>query len=192
MSDLSSSSNRLQGLLTGNLIVTNANSSDMHSWDGYGKARLRDGLIWEIPVFGFLSRPLDGFLPGLGSSTVSDGSARFIITNSVIFSDDLELKASVMRMHYDGTVDFDGRVNARVEAELLRDAWVIGRVLSLALWPVTKMWEYKVTGTLDEPRTEPLHIPKALRAPFHPFQTLEGTFFSEDSKTNAPSLFNPR
>src|SRR6185503_4430437 len=138
---------------------------------------------------GILSKPLDAIAPGLGSSRVSDASAKFIITNSVIFSDDLEMRAPALRLLYEGTVAFDGRVNARVDAELLRDAWLIGRVVSLVFWPVTKMMEYKITGTLSDPRSEPVYLPtKLLLVPLHPFRTLE-ELFSEPPKTNAPPVF---
>jgi hypothetical protein len=80
-------------------------------------------------------------------------------------------------------------VEARVQAELLRDTWVIGRVLSLALWPITKVFEYKLTGTLKEPKSEPVYIiPKILLLPFHPFGGGKSTPESEPdwSKTNSP------
>jgi len=95
---------------------------------------------------------LDSIVPGLGSSRASAGACSFVITNAVIRSDDLEIEASTVRLLYRGTVDLDGEVNARVEAELLRDMWVVGPLVRWAFWPVTKTFEYKVTGTLTEPR----------------------------------------
>ena len=72
-----------------------------------------------------------------------------------------------MRLQYRGTLDFEGRVNARVEAGLLRDMWLLGPIVSTVLWPVTKLFEYKVTGTLDDPKAEPVYlIPKVMLLPF--------------------------
>lgn len=190
LADLSARTNHLEGWLSGRLIVTNANSANSNSWQGYGRVRLRDGLIWEIPIFGVLSKPLDSLIPGLGNSRFTEGSARFSITNSVIFSDNLEMRAPAMRLQYQGTVGLDGQVNARIEAELLRDTWLIGRVVSLVLWPVTKMLEYRVTGNLSNPKAEPLYMPaRLLFIPLHPLQTLEGLFTSDAPKTNAPPVF---
>ncbi len=188
MADLATRTNHLEGWLSGQVVITNANSADVNSWQGYGQARLKDGLIWEIPVFGILSKPLDAVVPGLGNSRVTEGSANFIITNGVIFSDNLEMRAPAMRLLYEGTVAFDGHVNARVDAELLRDTWLIGRVVSLVFWPVTKMLESKITGTLSDPKSEPVFIPKLLLVPLHPIRTLED-LFSEPPKTNAPPVF---
>jgi len=184
MADLTTPTNRLEGTLNATLTVTGANTADWRSWNGYGEARLRDGWIWAIPVFGVLSGPLDNILPGLGSSRVTSGSARFVITNGVVFSDDLEWRAPAMRLQYVGGVDLQGQVNATVQAEMLRDTWLVGRIVSLALWPVSKMLEFKVTGTLSRPQAEPLYIPKLLTAPLHPFRALKELFPTEPAPKN--------
>lgn len=189
--DLTTHSNRLEGWLSGWLEITNAISDNLNSWSGAAGLRLRDGLIWDIPIFGILSQPLNAVMPGLGLSRVSEATASGMITNGVAFTDDLEMRARTLRLQYRGTVDFAGRVDARVEAEPLRDAWIIGPVLNLALKPMTKMFEYKVTGSLRDPKTEPLHIPKIMMMPLHPFQTLEELFGGEGRGTNAPPVFTP-
>ena len=187
MADLSTRTNHLEGRLSGHLAITDANSTDWRTVNGRGRVQLRDGLIWEIPIFGVLSPALDSVLPGLGSSRVSEGSARFAITNGVIYSDTLEMRSLTMRLQYVGTVDLQEHVDARVTAELLRDTWVVGRVVSLALWPVSKIFEYKITGTLDQPKSDPVYlVPKILLMPLHPIRTLEGLFPGESGSTNAP------
>lgn len=186
MLDVATRTNQLEGRLNGLLVVTNANSTNAFTWNGHGRAELRDGLIWAIPVFGVLSKPLDSLVPGLGSARISDATTTFAITNGVMFSDNLEMRANTTRLQYEGTVDFDGRVNTRVRAEPMRDTLVLGPVLNAVLWPVTKLFEYKITGTLAEPKPEPLHIPKVFYKPIlHPFQTLEGLFTPQSSGTNA-------
>lgn len=172
MQDLSPSPRRLEGVLDGRLEVTRANTRDWRTWNGQGEVRLRDGWIWSIPLFGILSEPLDALVPGLGRSPVTSGQATFILTNGVIVSDNLECRAATMRLLYNGRLSLVGEVDAVVQAELLRDAWLVGRVLSLALWPVSKILEFHVTGTLENPRAEPLHIPRVLTIPLRPVQTL--------------------
>ena len=47
--------------------------------------------------------------------------------------------------------------------------------------PVTKLFEYKVTGSLAQPKTEPVYlIPKLVMMPFHPFRSLK-ELLQEDS-----------
>jgi hypothetical protein len=199
MADLFTSTNRLRGTLSGSLVVTNANTTSLQTWNGFGSLQLRDGLIWDIPIFGIFSDILNGMYPGLGSSRASAGNCTFGITNGVIYSSDVDIRSTALRLQYRGTVDFDGRVKAKVEAGLLRDMWLVGPVVSTVFWPVTKLFEYKVSGTLGEPKAEPVFlIPKVMllpfQMPFHPFRTLKG-LLPEDtggSRTNAPPLAPPK
>ena len=186
--DLASSTNHLEGALNGQLVVTRADSRDWRTWDGFGHADLHDGLLWDIPVFGILSPVLNTVSPGLGNSRATEASARFAITNGVIYSDSLEIRSTMMmRLQYTGTVDLKENVNARVTAQLLRDTWVVGPLVSTALWPVSKLFEYHVTGTLKNPKPEPVYVPKLLLMPLHPFRSLEELLPGGDFYSNPPA-----
>jgi hypothetical protein len=193
--DLSSSTNQLEGALSGRLVVTRADSRDWRTLDGFGHARLRDGLIWDIPLFGILSPVLNAVSPDLGNSRATDAAAAFAITNGVIYSDSLEINTAMTRLQYAGTVNLRGNVNARVTAQLLHNLWGVGPFISTVFWPVTKLFEYKVTGTLQNPKKEPVvpFVPKILQMPLHPIRTFEellpgSEYFS--SPTNAPPAGN--
>jgi hypothetical protein len=199
MGDLFAKSYNLRGALSGRLAITNANTKDLQTWNGFGNLQLQDGLIWNIPIFGVFSDVLNGMSPGLGSSRASAGTCTFGITNGIIRSSDLDIRATGLRLQYRGTVDFEGNVKARVEAGLMRDVWLLGPVVSTVFWPVTKLFEYKVSGTLGEPKAEPVFlIPKVMllpfQMPFHPLRTLKG-LLPEDSggtRTNNPALIPPK
>ncbi len=191
--DLFLRTNNLDGRLDGTLAIASASTADINTWNGSGNVTLRDGLIWDIPLFGIFSQVLNSTVPGLGNSRASAGRCTFAITNGVIRSEDLEIRSTGMRLQYRGTVDFQGQVNARAEAELLRDTWLVGPVVSTVLWPVTKLFEYKITGTLGDPKGEPVYlIPKVVllpfQLPFHPLRTLRGLFpeGSGSNRTNTP------
>jgi hypothetical protein len=197
--DLFALTNRLEGRLSGTLTVQDANTANLQTWDGHGNVNLRDGLIWEIPIFGIFSDVLNTMVPGLGNSRATAGTGTFGITKGIIRSEDLEIHSTGMRLQYRGTLDFEGQVHARVEVEPLRDTPVFGPVFNLFLWPVTKLFEYKVTGTLTAPKAEPASlVPKVmlwpLQLPLHPLRTLKG-LLPEDlgsSPTNAPQLTAPK
>lgn len=165
--------NKLEGLLTGRVEITNANTADFQKWDGAGRVSLRDGLIWDIPIFGVFSPALDTIMPGLGSSRAREGAATFIVTNGVVNSNDLKVETLMARLRYWGTINMKGTVNARMEAEMFRNAWVVGPVLSFALWPVSKTFEYQITGSIHKPKSNPVFIPKILFFPLHPVQTIK-------------------
>ncbi len=185
--------NRIEGTFGGELVISQAYCNDLGSWFGYGRAYLRDGLLWDIPIFGVFSQMLNGIVPGLGNSRAKQGVATFQITNSIIYSKDVEIRATAMRMQYDGSLDFDTRVNARMEAELFRDTPGLGIVISKLFWPVTKLFEYRITGTIGDPKAEPLWgIPRVIFFPFQPVKTLKDIFRIPDKKpASAPPAIEP-
>jgi len=187
MRDLATKTNQLEGKLDLGLVVTSALSTNWDSWQGHGRANLTDGLIWDIPVFGIFSPVLNAVAPGLGNSRADRGKATFTITNSVIRTEDLEIKAAMTHLYYRGTVDFHERVNARAEAALLQDAGPIGPIFRLAFLPLTKLFEVKVSGTLDQPKRDMLYLfPRVIMMPLHPFRMLKELFPQEEPK-NKPA-----
>ena len=170
--------------------MTRADTRDWRTLDGFGQARLRNGLIWDISLFSLLSPVLNAVSPGLGNSRATDATAAFAITNGVIYSNPLEINTAMTRVQYSGTVDLRGNVNARVTAQLLHNLWMVGPIISTIFTPVTKVFEYKVTGTLQNPKYDPVYVPKLLLLPLHPIRTLEELIPGGDSffgPTNAPA-----
>lgn len=172
IADLTGKSNKLEGTVAGAVTVTSANTTNWQSWQGFGEVRLNDGLLWDIPIFGLFSPVLNAINKDLGSSRAKEAKGTFILTNSVIYAKDLEIHSPPARLHYDGTVDFAGQVNANVEAEMFRDTFLVGPLLSFLTSPMTKVFEYRVTGSLANPKSEPRFIPKFLLLPLRPFQTI--------------------
>lgn len=175
--------NKVEGTLSGRLIVTNANTEVPLSWFGSGQAMLRDGLLWDVPVFGLFSPLLNAISPGAGNNRAKEAAATFVITNSVIWTDDLQIQASGMRLNYEGWIDFETQLDGTMEAELFRDTPGVGTVVSKVFWPVTKLFEYKVTGTLNRPKSAPLYIPKLFMMPLHPVRTLRELMESGKGET---------
>jgi hypothetical protein len=184
--------NKVEGSFSGELFITRADTHDWKSWQGHGRAQMTNGLLWEIPLFGVFSPVLNAFFPGLGNSRAKQAGTTFQITNSVIYSKDLEIRATAMRMKYQGSVDFDQRVDGRMEAELLRDMPAFGFVISKVFWPVTKLFEYKITGTLAKPKTEQLYvISKVFILPFAPIKTLKDLFNQSFAPEEKPAESPP-
>lgn len=179
--------NVAQGTFNLDLEIVDADTSDIHTWNGYGRAAVQDGLLWDVPIFGFLSPVLNGFVPGIGNNRAERAAASFTITNSVIHTRDLVIACPPARLLYRGTLDFDQRVNAKVEGQVLSDIGGVGPLFGLLLRPLTKLMEFRVTGTLAHVEAEPLYIPKFLLLPLQPVKVLKD-IFGGDHKTNAPAL----
>ncbi|MCF7708748.1 MAG: AsmA-like C-terminal region-containing protein, partial [Verrucomicrobia bacterium] len=183
VSDLFGSGQTLEGDLSGRLIVTSAHTKDNGSWNGYGKVSLEDGLIWDVPVFGIVSSVLNAFIPGLGNSRADQANAFFTIDNSVIHTDELEICAPGLRLLYRGDVDFDGNIDGVAEAVFLRDVWGVGLAMRIVLKPLTKLFEYKIEGTLSEPVYEPVYLlPKLIILPLRPFSTMKDYLIPSESE----------
>ena len=193
MADLSPSTNQLEGRFHGSVVVVNGSSRDWHTINGYGNLELTNGFIWAIPIFGVFSPALDSISPGLGSSRGSSATASFNITNGVIRSDDFEMRSPAFRLKYRGTVDLAGNLNSRVEAELLRDMWVVGPLMTTIFWPISKMFEYRVSGNLEQPKIEPKYlVPRLVMMPFHPIKTIKDILpENPNARSNAPPMTPP-
>ena len=74
MADLTHPTNQFEGSTTVNLHITSANTDDWKSWNGFGHAYLRDGLIWQAPIFGIFSPVLNSISPGLGTSRAREAA----------------------------------------------------------------------------------------------------------------------
>ena len=75
-----------------------------------------------------------------------------------------------------------------VTAQLLRDTWVVGPLVSTVLWPVSKLFEYHITGSLKDPKSEPIYVlPKLLLLPLHPIRTLEDIIPGGDTFSSRPA-----
>ncbi len=187
---LAGHTNHLEGLLHGHWTLDSGNTREPKSLRGHGTVNVRDGLLWDFPIFGIFSPMLNAILPGAGNSRAHEASAKFIISKGMVYSDNLEIRAPALRMQYRGGVDFQQNIDARVEADLLRDTWIIGRLVSLVLTPLSKLFEYKVTGTLNHPESEPVYIPNFLMMTLRPFHSIKKAL-APDKPTPAPNISSP-
>ena len=175
--------NYLEGVFGGGFAITDGSVNDSKTWDGFGNVELKEGLLWDIPAVGIVSPVLNTIVPGLGNVRAKDAKATFTITNGVIHSRDLEIHATAMHLKYRGTINFEGDIDARMEAQLLKGVPFLGPLLSTALWPVGKLFEYRVTGTLNNPRLDEVYfIPKVLLFPLQPIKTLKDVFRDKEKK----------
>jgi len=184
--DVIATTNRIEGTVHGALEITRANSADWGSWNGSGRFFMRDGLLWNLPILRILSPALNAIVPGLGNNRARAATGSFTITNSVMQTDDLEIVAHPVRLAYHGTLDFDWNVRARVEAEVIPGAPLIGPILNIVFAPLSKALVFRISGTLGEPELEPLLVPKFLLPVVRPFQTIRGLISSPSAPGDTP------
>lgn len=183
VADLSDRTNRLEGRLSGVFRVDDGLTGDPATWTGGGRATLRNGFLWGFPLFGVFSSVLDGMSPGLGQARFTEGTARFTLADGRVLTRDLQMKSPSMSLGYSGSVTFERKIDMVVQGSMFRRVPLLGPVASIALSPLEKLFEYRLTGTLEEPVTGPAHVPTLLLFPFRPFGTLKD-LLPEERRTN--------
>jgi hypothetical protein len=138
------------GLLTGQAAI-NGRGMDLGSLKGKGDLTVTDGILWKAPVFGIFSKIL-------GDTKATRAHATFTIADQAVSTDDMDISAGAFTAKSSGQLGFDGKMDFYVQAQFLR-AWP---GINLLTWPLTKILEYKVGGTIGEPRYRPVNLPKEL------------------------------
>jgi hypothetical protein len=172
----SAKSNNLEGVLNGGVEVAAGNTKDEKSWRATGKVIVSQARLWDIKIFGMFSPILNAIVPGAGDSRAYQASADFVVTNAMLDTDNLEIRSTGFRLIYHGTLDSKKRLDARAEALLLRNTPVVGPLISFVFSPLSKLFEYKIGGTLNAPTFKPLFIHNML----HPFQMLKNILPPEE------------
>jgi hypothetical protein len=175
VSGITGKTNHLEGRLDGDLIFGGPNTSDVSNWHGQGRVHVHDALLWDIKVFGLLSPVLNLFSPGWGHSRAREAMADFVFTNGTLSSDDIEVRCTGFRMNVRGSVDKNKKINARLEAILSRETPVLGPVLSLAFTPLSKLFEYHISGPWNNPELEPVFVPRFIMFMLHPFKMFKSS-----------------
>jgi AsmA-like protein len=138
------------GALTGQATIK-GRGTDLSSLVGKGQMDVTDGVLWQAPVFGIFSEIL-------GKTKATRAQASFTITNQAVNTDDMQIAAGAFTAQSRGQLGFDGRLDFRVQAQFLR-AWPgIGWVSPI----IGKLLEYKVGGTIGDPKYRPVNLPKEL------------------------------
>jgi len=174
-----------EGILSMDATVSDGSSASRFSWRGSGHVSINHAQLWNIKLFGLFSPVLNAIIPGSGNSRAYQANADFVLTNAMLATDNLEIRSTDFRLLYRGSVDLDKKLDARVEAKILRDTPILGEVFSWAFSPLTKLFEYKISGTLDAPVSRPLYLPKMLTTLTEPFHKRKS-----GADTNSPPANN--
>jgi hypothetical protein len=138
------------GLLTGQATIS-GHGIDMVALGGKGQLSVTDGVLWQAPIFGIFSEVL-------GKTKATRAQASFTIANQAVSTEDMQIAAGAFTAQSRGQLGFDGKLDFRVEAQFLR-AWPgIGWISPL----IGKLLEYKVGGTIGDPKYRPVNLPKEL------------------------------
>ncbi|PYI94514.1 MAG: hypothetical protein DME97_00630 [Verrucomicrobia bacterium] len=135
------------GRLSGAYEWTSA-GSDARAMQGAGTAKVTDGDIFAIPIFGPLSQLLSAIIPGAGYSLARQAKSTFTIKNGVIHTDDFKVSGKLFGMIGHGDVHF---LEDKLDFDIRIEAGGAGVVLT----PMYKLFEYKGEGSIAKPNWHP-------------------------------------
>jgi len=122
--------------------------SDARLMQGTGSAKVTDGDIFAIPIFGPLSGLTSAILPGAGYSLARNAKSTFTIKNGVIHTDDFKVSGKLFGMVGHGDIHF---LEDRLDFDIRMEAGGPGVILS----PMYKLFEYKGEGPIGKPNWHP-------------------------------------
>jgi hypothetical protein len=128
---------------------------------GSGTISVRNGRLFQISLLGGLSQLLSRIYPGLGFASQTDFVSSFRIRNCKVHMDNAFLEGSVLSVSGQGDYSFNQTLNVNVQVQLLR-AGLVASVIRAVTFPVTKLLEFNLSGTVEDPRWRPVNLPKEL------------------------------
>ncbi|MEI6218701.1 MAG: AsmA-like C-terminal region-containing protein, partial [bacterium] len=144
----------LTGELSGSIAADGLLGKGMgHTIDGSGELRIRDGNVFQLPLFGKLSEMLARKVPGLGYVLRQDSAdAVFSIERGKLKTDSLRIEGDILSLKSNGSYDIKAdQLDFDVELRFLRNKTWVGDILQTILLPVTKLFRVRLQGRLDDP-----------------------------------------
>lgn len=139
---------KVTGLLSGQATI-NGRGADFDALQGKGSLSITNGVLWQAPLFGIFSQ-------ALGNTKATRCLCTFAIADQSVRTDDMEVSAGAFTGNARGQLGFDGKMDFRVQAQFLK-SWP---GINLVWWPLAKILEYKVGGTIGDPSYRPVNFPK--------------------------------
>ncbi len=125
--------------------------------NGKGSWQIKDGYIFRINGMRGLVELLAEKVPGISWFTDStQASADYIIENGIVKSDNIYIEGSAFSIKIYGVCDLvNNSLNFIARVQFGKQDSIAGMIIHPLTWPLTKLLlEFKLTGTLDDPRWE--------------------------------------
>jgi hypothetical protein len=132
---------------------------------GTGALRVREGRVFSLPIFGGLTRLMGRVIPGLDFVLrQTDARASVTIADGRVATEDVEITGGVLSLAGRGHCTFDERLDFDVQLTLRRERALLDRLLRGLVWPIGKLFQFRLHGTAREPRWYPVNFsPDLLR-----------------------------
>ncbi len=140
------------GRLSMDILIEGVTGTNfISSLNGSGAVRISDGRVFMMPVFGGLSEFMTKIIPGLDLILKqSDLKTKFKINNGLISTDKVAVEGDVLSLKAYGEYMLDGELDFDVQVKLMKEHTLGGKVFRFLTYPLSKLFEFKLKGTLDD------------------------------------------
>ncbi|GEM_PF-1801865 len=150
------------GLLSGRFTFEGPTGLDWReAIKGEGRVRIQEGEIFSVRLLGGLTALLERIYPRLGSVTQTEVRADFEVAERQVLSENIRLEGSLLSLRAWGAYDLDDELDFRVHVQPLRSGWLVD-VVRWVTYPVSRLLQFQLEGTLEEPNWRIEHIPREL------------------------------
>ncbi len=147
------------GKLSGDIHLNGFMGNDLPATaQGRAKVEIKDGQLFRVPLLGGLSQHMTSIYSGFGYASQTDCEAELDIDNGKLRFSKIHISGDVISAKAKGTYDLSDRLDFRVQVQLLRKG-AMADVLRLLTFPVTKLLEFRLKGSLDNPEWEFENLP---------------------------------
>ena len=154
------SGGKLSGNVTIERLTDSANKATMR---GHGDLRITDGQLLRLQVFGGLSDYVARMIPGVDVLlSQTDFKSAFEIKNDIIHSDKALLEGNLLSLNGKGDYRLDGTLDFNVQLEFLKSHTLIHGIISVPMLLFSKLFEFKLSGTRDDPKWYPINLSSSL------------------------------
>ncbi|MEI6970306.1 MAG: AsmA-like C-terminal region-containing protein [bacterium] len=151
----------LDGILSGEVAVNGVLGSRMeHTFNGRGNLRIRDGNLFQLPIFGQLSGLLAEKIPGVAYVLrQNSATASFDIIGGKVKTDALRIEGEILSLKANGSYDLQSeQLDFDVELRFLKKkTWAVD-ILQTIMLPITKLFRVRLQGRIDDPKWESVNF----------------------------------
>lgn len=127
--------------------------------EGNVYVKVRDGRIFLLPVFGDLSRQMAKIVPGIDFVLrQGDATAEFVVKDGKMHTDEVRVEGDVLSLKGKGDYHFNRDLDFTVQLTLMKSHPLVGKVLRMITWPISKLFEFRLKGSLDDPKWYPVNF----------------------------------
>ena len=150
--------NEVRGRLTGGGTLSGYISDRWaETMGGSGKATLKDGWLFQVPVFNGLTSVLQLVLPDFSFFAQTDASAAYDIHDGRVWVKDATIEGSLFSVAGEGSYGLDNTLDFDVEVQLMRGG-LFARLVRLVTMPLTRMLKFTVTGPIEDAKWRPTNL----------------------------------